>query len=205
MSTTIISPITQDIIDQAYSYSTFNSIVEKLFERDEVTDQNNTESNLNYTKLNIQRSSRWDKRGIILTEVEEMIRNINRSQTWLVITEGWCGDSAQILPFINKMAELNSLITLKVILRNEYPEVMDAFLTDGKSRSIPKVIVLDTETLEVLGDWGPRPLETQKRYLDERGKPEIGAKEAAKNLHIWYARDKGKTSQNEFASVLMQV
>lgn len=202
MSTTIISPITQDVIDQAYSYSTFNSIVEKLFERDEVTDQNNTESNLNYTKLNIQRSSRWDKRGIILPEVEKVIKDINRPQTWLVITEGWCGDSAQILPFVNKMAELNSLITLKVILRNEYPEVMDAFLTDGKSRSIPKVIVLDTETLEVLGDWGPRPLETHRRYLEEKINPEIGGKEAAKNLHIWYARDKGITSQKEFAAVL---
>lgn len=202
MSTTIISPITQDVIDQAYSYSTFNSIVEKLFERDEVTDQNNTESNLNYTKLNIQRSSRWDKRGIILPEVEEVIRDINRSQTWLVITEGWCGDSAQILPFVNKMAELNPLITLKVILRNEYPEVMDVFLTDGKSRSIPKVIILDTETLEVLGDWGPRPHETHRRYLEERMNPEIGGKEAAKNLHVWYARDKGITSQKEFAAVL---
>ncbi len=202
MSTTITSPITEDVIDQAYSYDTFNSIIEKLLERDEVTDQNNTESNLNYTKLNIQRTSRWDKRGIILPEVQEVIRNINRTQTWLVITEGWCGDSAQILPFINKMAELNPLITLKVILRNEYPEVMDAFLTDGKSRSIPKVIILDTETLEVLGDWGPRPLATQRRYLDERANPEIGGKEAAKNLHIWYARDKGVTSQKEFASIL---
>ena len=202
MSTTITSPITEDVIDQAYSYDTFNSIVEKLLERDEVTDQNNTESNLNYTKLNVQRTSRWDKRGIILPEVQEVIRNINRPQTWLVITEGWCGDSAQILPFVNKMAELNPLITLKVILRNEYPEVMDAFLTDGKSRSIPKVIILDTETLEVLGDWGPRPLTTHRRYLDERANPEIGGKEAAKNLHIWYARDKGVTSQKEFASIL---
>ncbi len=205
MSTTIISPITQDVIDQAYSYSTFNSIVEKLFERDEVTDQNNTESNLDYTKLNLQRTSRWDKRGKLLPEVEEVVKNISRPQTWLVITEGWCGDSAQILPFINIMAESNPLVDLKIILRNEYPEVMDAFLTDGKSRSIPKVIVLDTETLEVLGDWGPRPLETHRRYLGERANPEIGGKEAAKNLHIWYARDKGITSQKEFTSVLKQI
>ncbi len=202
MSTTIISPITQNVIDEAYSYSTFNSIVEKLFEREEVTDQNNTESNLNYTKLNLQRTSRWDKRGKILPEVEAIVQGIERPQNWLVITEGWCGDSAQILPFINKMAELNPLVELKVILRNEYPEIMDAFLTDGISRSIPKVIVLDTETLEVLGDWGPRPEETQKTYLAEKVNPEIGGKEAAKNLHIWYAKDKGITSQLEFAEIL---
>ncbi|MFV1884417.1 MAG: thioredoxin family protein [Balneola sp.] len=202
MNTTIISPITQDVIDQAYTYDTFNSIVEKLFERHQVTDQNNTESNLNYTKLNIQRSSRWDKRGAILPEVETIVKSIEKAQTWLVITEGWCGDSAQILPFINKMAELNPLVDLKVILRNEYPEVMDEFLTDGISRSIPKVIVLDSETLEVLGDWGPRPSETQKRYLAEKINPLIGGTEAAKNLHVWYARDKGVAAQKEFAEIL---
>lgn len=202
MNTTIISPITQDIIDQAYSYAAFNSIVEKLFERDEVTDQNNTESNLNYTKLNIQRTSRWDKRGVILPEVEAIVKKIEKPQTWLVITEGWCGDSAQILPFIHKMAELNPLITLKIIFRKEHPEIMDEFLTDGKSRSIPKIIILDSETLEVLGDWGPRPSETQKRYLEERANPEIGGAEASKNLHTWYARDKGVTAQKEFAQIL---
>ena len=202
MSTTIISPITQEVIDQAYSYVTFNSIVEKLLERDEVTDENNTESNLNYTRLNLQRTSRWDKRGVILPEVEAVVKEISRPQTWLVITEGWCGDSAQILPFINKMAELNPLISLKVILRKEHPEIMDQFLTDGKSRSIPKIIVLDSETLEVSGDWGPRPSESQKRYLEERANPEIGGKEASKNLHTWYAKDKGVTAQLEFAQIL---
>lgn len=200
--TTVISSIDQHIINKAFSYSEFNTHVETLLEKGESTDQKNTESNLGYTRLNVQRTSRWDKRGVLDQEIIDLVKGINFPQTWLVITEGWCGDSAQILPFINKMAELNSKISLKVIIREEHPEIMDEFLTDGKSRSIPKVIILDSDSLGVLSDWGPRPSEIHKTYLEERVDPKIGGKEASKNLHIWYARDKGKTSVKEFASVL---
>ena len=62
--------------------------------------------------------------------------------TLLVLAEGWCGDAAQILPVINKIAEYSSLIDLKVVCRDENPELMDQFLTNG-SKSIPKVIIID--------------------------------------------------------------
>ena len=194
--------ITSEIIEKAYSYSGFNALTESLWKQGETTNGINTESQLNYTKLNIQRTKRWDKRGELFPETEETIKAIGTRQIWFVITEGWCGDSAQILPFINKMAELNANIELKIVLRDEYPEIMGQFLTNGKSRSIPKVIILDTDTLEVLGDWGPRPLETQMRYMQERANPEIGDKKATENLHIWYARNKGVTVQAEFTAVI---
>ncbi len=205
MNTIITSPITNDIISNAYSYSRFNKLTEELWEQGEVTNHDNSESNLNYTKLNLQRTHRWDKRGQILPEVKTIVDAIERPQTWLTITEGWCGDSAQILPFINKMAELNPNVTLKVILRDEHPEIIDQFLTDGKSRSIPKVVILDTETLEVLGNWGPRPVEMQKTFLSEKADPEVGPKEASKNLHTFYAKDKGTASQKEFAIELSKI
>jgi len=202
---TTTTTITKDIIDKAYDYSAFNELVESLLEINRTTNDDNTESQLNYTKLNVSRTHRWDKRGILIDETQEVLSSITNKQTWLVITEGWCGDSAQILPFISKMAEFNELIELKIILRDQYPEVMDEFLTDGKSRSIPKVVIMDTETLEVLGVWGPRPADTHKTYLTERLDPEIGGKKAAENLHIWYARDKGKTSQKEFSETLKSI
>ncbi len=202
MKTESITSITKEIIEHAFTYSSFNNHVEELLEKDESTDQKNTESNLAYTRLNVQRTHRWDKRALLDTETIHIVQSIKSPQTWLVLTEGWCGDSAQILPFVNKMAELNPAIELRIILREEHPQVMDEFLTDGKSRSIPKIIILDSETLEVLGNWGPRPSEAHKTYLAERVNSEIGGKEASKNLHIWYARDKGKTTQKEFATAL---
>ena len=59
---------------------------------------------------------------------------------WLVLTEAWCGDAAQSLPIINKMAEVSDNITLRLILRDENLDVMDQFLQNGRSRSIPKLI-----------------------------------------------------------------
>ena len=205
MKTIITSSITQDIINKAFNYSQFNSNVEQLFENGETTDQIKTDSYLGYTKLNIQRTQRWDKRGVVSQENSDFINSINRPLIWVVLTEGWCGDSGQILPFINKMAILNENIELKILLRHQYPEIMDEFLTDGKSRSIPKIIILDSDTLNVVGTWGPRPNEMQTKYLLERADPEIGPIEATKNLHIWYARNKGQLIQDEFTEVLKSI
>tara|TARA_R110000868_G_scaffold37111_13_gene131589 strand:- start:4761 stop:5378 length:618 start_codon:yes stop_codon:yes gene_type:complete len=205
MKNIISTSINQNIIKSAFSYSEFNNHVETLLEKGESTDRKNTENNLGYTRLNIQRTNRWDKRGKLDEETIQVVKAIETPQTWLIITEGWCGDSAQVLPFINKIAELNSNISLRIILREEHPEVMDEFLTNGKSRSIPKIIILDSATLNVLGEWGPRPSEINKTYLSERVDPSIGGKEASKNLHIWYARDKGKVIQKEFIEVLKSI
>lgn len=202
---THVSVITPEIIKEAYSYSAFNELTESLVEEGRTTNNDNTEGMLNYTRLNISRTHRWDKRGKISEEIEAVVNSISTRQIWLIITEGWCGDSAQILPFINKMTELNSNIELKVILRDQHPEIMDEFLTDGKSRSIPKVVILDSDSLEVLGSWGPRPIETHRTYLSERVDPEVGGKKAAEHLHIWYARDKGETLQKEFSEVLTSI
>lgn len=202
MSTIKKSVITHKIIEEALEYEAFNLLTNTLFDESRTTNDDNSEGMLEYTKLNIQRTNRIDKRGVIREDIQSLIRQISGNQIWLVITEGWCGDSAQILPYIKKMTDFAENIELKIILRDKYPEVMDAFLTDGKSRSIPKVIVLDTQTLEVLGEWGPRPAQVQKKYLSEKADPEIGAKLASQNLHTFYAKDKGALIQDDFKILL---
>ena len=57
----------------------------------------------------------------------------------MVITENWCGDSAQNLPYL-KIASCNPLIDFRIILRDDNLDIMDLYLTDNKSRSIPKLI-----------------------------------------------------------------
>lgn len=202
MTTIKQSSITHDIINEAMEYEAFNRLTNHLFAEGRTTNDDNSEGMLNYTKLNIQRTNRIDKRGVISEKSKELIQQIKRDQIWLVITEGWCGDSAQLLPYIKKMTDLSDHIELKIILRDKYPQVMDEFLTDGKSRSIPKVIMLDKTTLEVLADWGPRPAIVHKKYLAEKVDPEIGAQLAAQNLHVFYSRDKGAVLQTEFQTIL---
>ena len=98
----------------------------------------------NYIKLNQHRSNRIDKYYEVDGEIIEEVNKIDESQLWMMITENWCGDSAQSLPYIAKIASLNNNIDLRIILRDSHPEIMDLYLTNG-TRSIPKLVVFDME------------------------------------------------------------
>jgi len=193
--------ITPELVNEAVDYDTHLKHIEDLFEQDRTTNEDNCENKLNYTKLYLQRVRRWDRRGTLELKLIEKLEAFPRKMVWLVLNEGWCGDSSQTLPFINKMADLTENITLGIIFRDQNLDVMDEFLTNG-ARSIPKLIALDEETLEVIGTWGPRPKEAYEMYKVQRTDPEISNEEALENLHLWYARDKGKTIQKEFFELL---
>jgi hypothetical protein len=201
MNTMTEKPIDKNVIDNALTYEEYTDLINGLYKVGKTTNDDNQESQLEYTKLNIHRSSKWDKRGKISAELSEKLKSFPFKMTWVIISEGWCGDSSQIIPFIQKMTEQTNQIEMKLLLRDKYPEVMDAFLTNG-ARSIPKLIALRSDTLEVIGEWGPRPKEAQERYLDERANPEIENKIATQNLHLWYARNKGEAIQQEFLLLL---
>ncbi len=200
--------ITREIINKAWTYDEYRTIIEELFAAGKTTGDNHSDAMLNYTKLNIFRMNRLDKTTRLTENSLAQIKNESRKITWLVITEAWCGDAAQVIPVLNKLAEENENIDLKMILRDENPEVMDQFLTDG-ARSIPILIVLDTETLEVFNSWGPRPVEVQKMVMEAKSQaisnPE-GSKEiwdeAKKNSQLWYAKDKTKAIQEEIIGIL---
>jgi hypothetical protein len=199
--TTTTQVITPKLLEGAVDYETHHQHIAKLFEEGRTTNEDNRDNMLDYTKMYLQRVGRWDKRGKLQEELIEKLESFPRKMFWLVLNEGWCGDSAQTLPFINKMAEVSDNITLRFILRDQHLEVMDEFLTNG-GRSIPKLIALDAETLNVIGTWGPRPKEAYKMYKAQREDPETPNKEAVENLHLWYAKDKGKSIQQEFLNLL---
>ncbi len=118
---------------------------------------------------------------------------------WLVITEGWCGDAAQNIPVIEKIAAQSAFVETRYVLRDENLALMDAYLTNN-ARSIPKLIALDAETFEELGTWGPRPQASMDLFneMRERGleKPLI-----MENLQRWYIADKNQAIQAEFESL----
>jgi hypothetical protein len=155
---------------------------------------------VSFTRLNRQRMNRLEKTVGLGSEAIAAAKNNARKQIWLIITEAWCGDAAQNIPVIEKIAAESDIIDTRYILRDENLELMDQFLTHG-ARSIPKLIALDAETLEVLGDWGARPEPAQKLFfeLKERGleKPLI-----LENMQRWYNDDKGRTIQAEFVGLI---
>lgn len=116
----------------------------------------------------------------------------------LVIAEDWCGDASNVIPVVARWAETLPGVELRILRRDQHPELMDRYLTDG-SRSIPIVIVLDGHFRE-LGHWGPRPAELQAWVLAH--KDAIPKDERYKEVRRWYARDHGETTIRELLAVL---
>ncbi len=160
------------------------------------------EDRLKYLKLNYQRYLRILKTYRISDDLCDALGSIDREMWWMVITEDWCGDSAQTLPYIARMAECNSKIHLRFFSREENPELMEKHLTNGK-RSIPKLISVD-EAGDELFEWGPRPEPAAEIFREAQAaglqKPEI-----QQRLHTWYFRDGGKTLEEEFRELLQTV
>ncbi|MFA6981124.1 MAG: thioredoxin family protein [Ignavibacteriaceae bacterium] len=147
-----------------------------------------------YTKLNLQRMKRVEKTFTVSDELKQLLSTIKTKQNWVVITEGWCGDSAQNLPALAKIAIVNPLIELQIIERDENLNIMDLYLTNG-TRSIPILISFDENGNEIFR-WGPRPKEAQR--LVTRLKSEGMEHDAfVEQLHLWYARNKGVALESE--------
>lgn len=190
--------ITRDVIEKAYTYDEYRRMVDDLLADNKTTGENHSEAMLHYTTMNVHRMRRHDKRTELKDDLVKKLQNIDQEWTWLVLTEAWCGDAAQSIPILHKMSEVNDNITFRLILRDENLDVMDQFLHNGRSRSIPKLICVDSETLEVLGEWGPRPDEARELYEGLRNDSGMAYQEVAEKLHKWYAEDKGQEIQDEF-------
>lgn len=188
-------------LEKSMTFAEYIKLIEDLLREGKTTGPNQSEAMFNYGKLNRQRMQRLEKTAEIGESLREKARNIERRQIWLVITEGWCGDAAQNIPLIEKIAEASGgKIETRYILRDENLELMDAYLTHN-ARSIPKLIALDAETLEELGTWGPRPAAAMNLFFElrERGmeKPLM-----MENLQRWYIADKNLSIQAEFENLL---
>lgn len=118
----------------------------------------------------------------------------------LVITEDWCGDASNTVPVLARLAESAETVELRLVKRDENPELMDRHLTDG-SRSIPVAVVLD-EDYRPVAEWGPRPEELQEFVIGEKQKGERPVEEIYKDARRWYARDRGETTLEELLQAL---
>ncbi|HEX5386531.1 MAG TPA: thioredoxin family protein [Gemmatimonadales bacterium] len=112
----------------------------------------------------------------------------------LVLVEDWCGDASNTVPVLARLAEAAPGVELRVLRRDEYPAVMDRYLTNG-SRSIPVVIALD-EHFRERGHWGPRPTMLQAWVMAQRA---AGAPKESiyPEVRRWYARDHGETTLDQ--------
>jgi hypothetical protein len=190
-----LKDLVESNFSQTMSYKEFRELIDKLHNDGKVTGHVQSDELLEYSKLNDHRMNRWDKHFKVSDEVVEAVKSINAINHWSIITEGWCGDSAQVVPAVEKIALLNDKIQTHYLLRDDHPEIMDLFLTNG-GRSIPVIVCLD-HSGSVLWKWGPRPAEAQE-LVNEAKRSGMEAHEMKEKLHLWYARNNQKNLQQEF-------
>lgn len=202
MSSITTAVITPELIQESITYSQYRDLINNLLAQEKTTGNNHSEAMIDYTRMNVRRMDRWDKTAVISGELQEKASRIDVPQVWLVLTEAWCGDAAQSIPFLVKLAFYNPLIEIRFILRDEHLDVMDAHLTYG-GRSIPKLIALQKDTLEELFTWGPRPQVLQQKYLAYRENSNgISQEDFIESIHLWYAKDKNANIDAEFLTLI---
>jgi hypothetical protein len=201
----------QDFENKRVSYETFKESANIYLEQQLKLDTSGRDSYFNYIQQNQQRINRWDRKFVILPEVQAQLQQIHRPLRLVAIVEAWCGDVSQILPGINHLVNQSDKLSLDVVYRDENLPLMDAFLTNG-GRAIPIILITDAESQEILGSWGPRPTTPQAMMMEMKqklaGQPSDYSSDLQKvtieNIHVWYARDKGREVQTQFMDTLQK-
>jgi hypothetical protein len=190
---------------EVYTYSQYLDLVNTLVAEKKGSFENTTEEFAGYTSLNQKRMKRIDKTVKLTSEIVDVLNGLEDTQEWFVITEAWCGDSAQNLPVLAKIAEESKgKIKLNIILRDSNLVLMDKYLTNG-GRSIPKLVAFDKSGDEMF-TWGPRPKEAQNLLLNWKENPEgKNWNDFERDLHTWYAKNKAVAVQEEIIKLLSEV
>ena len=200
------------ILEKSIGYAEYHALIEAILSQNHYLALKNIENDIHDTRLNLIRMERLDKTARMTAQTRLQIAAIQTPMIWLTMTEVWCGDAAQIVPTIQKMAALSDKIEHRLVFRDQHPELMDAFLTNG-TRSIPLTIILNKESLKVLGYWGPRPQELQTFVLDNlqelnkiKDEQEFKMRNAEflTKVQRWYAKDKTYSTQKELLEILKQ-
>ena len=191
-------------LNNSHSYSDYRKIIIGLLSLGKSSGNEQSDDLTQFSSLNETRMHRLDKTISISDNNIQQLNSLKNNYIWLVIAEGWCGDAAQIVPILNKMDSLAHTIEMKIVFRDENPDLMNLFLSNG-TKAIPKLIILDKKTLNVEANWGPRPkgaLELIANYKEKQGKIDANAKT---ELQLWYLHDKGISTQTEVTELMLSI
>jgi hypothetical protein len=195
--------IIQNALQNSFSYAEYRKLASDLVAQGKPTGHDLSEALAHYAELNETRMNRLEKTITLTDAVIQTLQNSSKNAIWLVLVESWCGDAAQILPVLNKMSEASNSIQLNIVLRDDHDALMQLFLTNG-AKSIPKLIILDAQTLNVVADWGPRPLGAKQLIEEYKATHGVVDETGKIELQKWYLHDKGISIQQEISEIMRQ-
>lgn len=205
MTTPIATPVLSlEHLAAAYTYAAYRQLIDGLLAEGKTTGPEQSAELTHYTELNVQRMHRLDKTVKLQPALAAAAAGLQGQYTCLIITEGWCGDAAQIVPVIEAVAQASQgHLTTRYVLRDEHPALIDQYLT-GTSRAIPKLVVLDPATRAEITHWGPRPAPAQAlvQRLKAEGMPHD---DFIRELHTWYAHDHTQATQAELLALVQSL
>jgi hypothetical protein len=190
-------------ITRSYSFDAYKSLVADLVVQGKTSGPEQREDLVHYTELNARRMKRIEKTTTLTADLMGTLSQLNESLTWIIISEAWCGDAAQIVPVLAAIAEKSEWIEMNIILRDEHLAVMDQYLTNG-GRSIPKLICLDQQFQEVF-TWGPRPQKIQQVVLETKAEGITDHAVLIERIQNAYNQDKTASIQFELNELLKTV
>ncbi len=190
--------VTKEFYNELPEFDAYYQHIQELFESGKTTGANQSEGMLNYTKLSLTRTKRGLKTYQLTEELVDKVK-ANSTKNWLLISEAWCGDAGNIIPIMKLLADEVGGVTLKVMIRDEYPEVMENYLTNG-AKSIPIFVLFDEDFNEVKR-WGPRPAPAQNMVMEHKANPQLSYEEFSVELQKWYVKDKTHTLQEELVEL----
>jgi hypothetical protein len=175
---------------KTYSYDEYMSLMESYSKLDVTSGNDQSPEKINFTKINLTRMKRWNKTIVLDPVLIKLIQNLKGQQCWTVITEAWCGDGAQNIPALAKIAEASEgKINFQLVFRDDNPQFMNQYLTNG-GQAIPKLIARDGSGTDLFC-WGPRPAHAISIMRNWKANPmNIPKSEIEVTLHIWYAQNK---------------
>jgi hypothetical protein len=189
------------MFERIFAFDQYYQLVQNLVDEKKTTGLTQSEMLAHNTKLNFQRLKRIIKTLQLSHKIKQTIFEIESEMLWIVVVEAWCGDVPQHLPYFNAISEFSDKVRLKVILRDENPEIMDRFLTNG-TRSIPILICVNPDTGDVIGTWGPRPAGAMEIVQKLVKNPEITKDMRNEAIQRWYLENKGQELQEELSLLI---
>lgn len=196
--------IKEEVKMRTYSFKEYFELMESFAKLGLTSGNENTEERVQNTKINFVRMKRWMKTFEIDDSLKEEIKNIKSPICWTVITEAWCGDSAQIIPAMAKIAESSEgKIKLQFIFRDDNPEFINKYLTNG-GKAIPKLIARNLDAHDIYV-WGPRPATPTNIMTQWKNNPQGKTKDdIMKIIHLWYASNQQKEVISELTQLINQ-
>ena len=196
-----MSSLIEKSLNNSFTYTEYRNHISHLLLDGLNTGNTQSEDLTHYSTLNEVRMNRLDKTIKVPDTIKDSLAGLKKEHVLLVISEGWCGDAAQIVPVINKMVEETDKLELKIVLRDDNEQLMDEYMTNG-ARSIPKLVLIDAESLEARGSWGPRPQGALQLIADFKAREGTITQEAKTELQKWYLHDKGLSTMEEIMLLL---